>query len=377
MSSGGAWPRRVPLSWRLIVFDRLRLGITIAGIGVAVVLVLFLVALYDGIRSESNGYFERRPVAAWIAQENTTNFIKSSSFVPMAARATFEAVPGVIEATPLLRLITTLDLPEAPVSVIVLGIESASPAALPDLLDGRAAPARGELVLDGALARRHGLAIGDSVTVQGRRFLVVGFSRGTNSVLAQFGFISLADAHELLGVPLLASFFLIRAEPGVDPDTLAARLNGQVPRTRAFTRDGFALGNLRELQQGLIPILVTVASMGGVVALIVLTLLLSGAILEQRATYALLKALGASSGTLARVVVAQSLAAVLGGLGCGVLLYAVCAPLVLELVPVLALGLQPQAVAGVAVAAIVVGLIGALTPLWRVAHIHPAELFRA
>jgi putative ABC transport system permease protein len=219
--------------------------------------------------------------------------------------------------------------------------------------------------------------VGDSVTVQGRRFRIIGLSRGTNSVLTQFAFIALADAHELLGVPQLASFFLVRGEPGVAPDTLVARLNGRVARTRAFTRDAFAAGNLHELQEGLLPILVTVAVIGGTVALIVLTLLLSGAILEQRETYAVLKALGAASGTLTRVVVAQSLVAVFGGVISGLLLYALGAPLVLRLVPVLALALQPRAVIAVSGAAVVMGLLGALVPLWRVGRIDPAELFRA
>lgn len=367
----------IPLARRLIAFDRLRFGLTIAGIGVSVVLVLFLVALYDGVRHESNGYFERRPIDAWVAQDNTTNFIKSSSFVRMAARKALESVPGVAEVTPLVRLITTMDLPEVSVSVIVLGIEAQSSAGVPDVSEGLAVPKRGELVLDGALARRHRLGVGDSVTVQGRRFRIIGISHGTNSVLTQFAFIALADAHELLGVPQLASFFLVRGEPGVAADTLAARLNGRVARTRAFTRDAFATGNLHELQEGLIPILVTVAVIGGTVALIVLTLLLSGAILEQRETYAVLKALGASSGTLTRVVVAQSLVAVLGGVLSGLLLYALGTPLVVRLVPVLALALQPRAVIAVSGAAVVTGLLGALVPLWRVAHIDPAELFRA
>lgn len=377
MTAVAYFSRGVPLARRLIVFDRLRFAITIAGIGVSVVLVLFLVALHDGIRRESNGYFERRPIAAWVVQDNTTNFIKSSSFVPMAARVALDTVPGVVEVSPLLRLITTLDLPTGEVSVIVLGIDPNSPAGVPDVLSGRGAPARGELVLDGSLARRHHLTLGDTAVVQGHAFRIVGISHGTNSVLTQFAFISLADAHELFGVPQLASFFLVRGSDAVSPDTLAARLNGVVARTRAFSRNAFAASNLHELQEGLIPILVTVATIGGTVALIVLTLLLSGAILEQRETYAVLKAIGASSGMLTRVVVAQSLAAVSGGVLCGLLLYAVGAPVVIRLVPVLALALRWQAAVGVSVAAVVVGLVAALVPLWRVARIHPAELFRA
>jgi putative ABC transport system permease protein len=144
-----------------------------------------------------------------------------------------------------------------------------------------------------------------------------------------------------------------------------------------LTRDTFAANNLHELQDGLFPILIAVAVIGGTVALIVLTLLLSGAILEQRETYAVLKAIGASPATLTRVVVGQALAAVLGGVLVGLLLYVAGAPLVLRLVPVLALALQLPAAVAVAGAALVVGIVGALIPLWRVGRIHPAELFRA
>ena len=68
---------------------------------------------------------------------------------------------------------------------------------------------------------------------------------------------------------------------------------------------------------------------------------------------------------------------VLGGVLAGLLLYALGAPLVLRLVPVLALALQLPAAVAVSGAAVVVGLVGALIPLWRVGRIHPAELFRA
>lgn len=369
--------RGVPLGARLIVLDRMRFAITAAGIGCAVALMLFLVALHDGVRIEANGYITSRPVHAWITQDNTTSFIKSSSFLLAAGSAAIASVEGVEEVTPIIRVITTMAFGDERVSVILLGIDAGSPAGRPSLTEGSMLAAAGDLVVDRAFARTRGLALGDSVLMQGRRFRVVGLSEGTNAVMTQFAFVGLDDARALLGIPQLASFFLVRAKAEVSADSLVARLEGRLPGTNVFTRDAFASNNLRESQGGLLPILVTVATLGGIVALAVLSLLLYGAILEQRETFAVLKAIGASDRVLARVVIFQSLAAVASGLAFGLAAYVICAPLIVRIVPVLALSLSWQAALAVAGLVTAIGLVGALLPLRRVATIHPAELFRA
>ena len=379
MSAGGPrWARRgVPLARRLIAFDRMRFGITIAGIGFAVVLMLFLLALYDGVRVESNGYVAGRPADAWVAQDNTTNFIKSSSFLRAAIADTLRTVPGVTEVSPILRLITTVDIGPRRTTAIVLGIDPASSLARPEVVEGTAQLQRGEMILDRALAQRHGARIGDSLRAQGHPFRLVGLSRGTNAVLTQLAFIPIDDARELLGFREVASFLLVRGDSGTARDTLVRRLEGRVAHTSVFAQPVFAENNMQELRGGLLPILATVAVLGGVVALSVLTLLLYGAILERREAYALLKALGAADGYLARLILAQSLAAVAGGVLFGVLAYLGAAPITRQVVPEMVLSLSPWSLTGVAAAALLLGALGALVPLLRVARIYPAELFRA
>lgn len=55
--------RRAPLRRHYITHDPGRFAITIAGVGFTVVLILFLLTLYDDVRVEPNGY-----IAAWRAQ---------------------------------------------------------------------------------------------------------------------------------------------------------------------------------------------------------------------------------------------------------------------------------------------------------------------
>lgn len=369
--------RRVPLARRLIAHDRMRFGITIAGVGCAVLLMLFLLALYEGVSIESNGYIAGRPSQAWVTQDNTTNFIKSSSILRASGAETLRTVAGVAEATPILRLITTVAIGPHRPTVIVLGIDPRSELGRPDIVEGTGQLEPGEMIMDRALARRNDAHIGDVLAIQGHSFRLAGISRGTNAVMTQLAFVPLEDAQELLGFGDAASFILVRAGPGVGATELAARMRGRVAHTNVFTQEEFADNNMRELRGGLLPILATVALLGGVVALSVLTLLLYGTILERREAYALLKAVGAPHGFLARLILAQSLAAVIGGVAFGALAYAACAPLVIRIVPEVVLSLSMSALAGVAVAAVAMGCVGALVPLRRVARIYPAELFRA
>ncbi len=369
--------RRVPLGRRLIAHDRLRFAITITGVGFAVVLMLFLLALYHGVRIESNGYIASRPSHAWVTQDNTTNFIKSSSFLRTAAAESLRADPMVAEVTPLLRLITTIRIGAEVTTAIVLGIDPRSSLPTPEVVAGTAQLHQGEIVMDQALVRSYGAHIGDTLQVQGRPFTLVGLSRGTNAVLTQLAFVPIDDAGTLLGFRGVASFLLVRAAPGMAADTLADHLRGKVQHTNVFTQYEFAENNMRELRGGLLPILASVALLGGVVGLSVLTLLLYGSVLERREEYALLKAIGAPDGFLARLILVQSLGAVIGGVLVGTLIYTVGAPLVLRAVPVMVLTLGAPAFALVSAGAVVVGCIGALVPLRRVARIYPAELFRA
>ena len=138
------------------------------------------------------------------------------------------------------------------------------------------------------------------------------------------------------------SYFLIRAVPGVRAEDLIGRLRARSLHVAVLPQAIFAENNMEELRGGLVPILATVAVLGGIVAVAVLTLLLYGSVLERREDYALLKALGASSGVVARVVLAQAMTAVCGGLIVGTLVYAIAAALAARLV---ARGAAPLAVA--------------------------------
>jgi putative ABC transport system permease protein len=368
---------KVPLASRLVVYERTRFGITALGIGFAVLLMLFLLGIYAGVRTECNGWVAGRAVDAWVAQDNTTNFVRSASYMRSSRVATLRDVPGVTEVSQLMRLITSLDVRGTPTTAFVIGIEPGSTAGRPTVTSGSDDPKPGGIIVDRALARRLGLALGDSLSIQGRPFRVQGLSVGTNAIITQFTFITLADARQLFGIPDVTNFALVRAAPGADRAVLLRAIRERVTGTNVFTQAAFAANNLAELRTGLLPILATIAFFGAVVGMAVLTLLLYSSILERREDYALLKAIGAPSRFLASLVMRQSLFAVASGLVTGLAAYLALTPLAVRLVPALVLSLSPLTLAAVALTALLMGIVGALWPLARVNRIYPAEVFRA
>jgi putative ABC transport system permease protein len=371
------WPSAVPLGFRLIARDRLRFAITVAGVGFAGVLMLFLAAIYDGVRIESNGYVEDRPVDVWVMQNNARNLIRSSSFLRTATGPTIAGVAGVAEASSVLRFITTTTVRGREATLFLMGVEPRSRLSRPTLVGGAGLAGRGQIVLDRGFARRYAVRVGDSLAVQGRPFRVVGLSSGTNAVIAQFGFVALPDAQELIGLRNITSYYLVAAEPGTSPDTLAGRLRATLPRLIVLTAPVFARNNLEELENTLLPVLGIIAVFGAVVGASVLTLLLYGAVLERREDYALLKAIGSGRGVLQRLLLRQAAIAVLVGFASALVAYVVCARVVLYVVPQLALVLTWRTVAAPLVGSLVMGALGVLLPARSLDRVYPAEVFRA
>lgn len=369
--------RSVPLGTRMLTRDPGRFFVTVAGVGVSVALMLFLVGVYGGVRTESNGYVAGRHVTAWVAQRNATNLVRSSSFVRAGRASELEAADGVASVTPILRLITTLRFAGRTYTAFVCGIDPAAAATVPDIAEGRGTLGAREMIVDRALARRAGLSVGDTLVVQGRPFRVSGISTGTNVIISQFTFTRLEDAQELLGFPGVVSFLLVQADRSVSAESVKATLRAAAPDLNVFTADEFTKNNLDELRGGLLPILATVALLGALVGAAVVTLLLYGSILERREDFALVKAIGAGRGFLRLLVLRQSLVVVFCGYFLGLFLYGALQPPVASLVPVLAMSLSIEWALLIAGVTLAMGASGSLLSMRKLERVYPGEVFRA
>lgn len=367
---------RVPLARRMLARDRARLALTVAGVAVTVALVLFLLTVYQGAREEANAYVASRPVDVWVSHRSATSLVRSASFLPEDLGRGLETLPGVERATPLLRGLVAATAGGEPVTLFLLGVDPAAPATRPEAAAGRDAPRAGELVVDRAFAARYGLGVGDTVRFGDEGFRVAGLSRGTNALVVHVAFATLGDAQRLLGLDGVVSHFLVEADPGIPASVVADTLTRRFEELSSVPADRFVLANLREIEQGILPLLGAVATFGALAGAAFLALLLYGGVAERQVDYAVLKAIGASERQVSALVLRQAGLAVLSGLVAGAFLFLLATPVFHRLVPEITFGLAPWIVATTAGTAVVLGLAAAWLPIRRLRRVWPAEAFR-
>jgi putative ABC transport system permease protein len=366
----------VPLVRRLLRHDRVRFALTAGGVGLTVALMLLLFSLYEGVRREANGYVATRAADAWVCHRNSTNLVRSSSYMVANVADELRRTPGVARVSPVLRVIASTRIGGRSATFFILGIDPAEPATAPRTVAGSALPGPGELVLDRAFAAKHGLRPGDTLRVQDRTFRVAGLSTGTNAVITQFGFATLADAQQLLGFQGIVSFWLVEGAPGTDPARLVEALRAAHPRLNVFSAGDFARNNLEELRTGLLPLVASVAVFGTLVGAALLTLLLYGSVRERRTDYALLEAIGAGHGFVEAIVLRQAAAAAVAGLLAGALVAAAAGPLIRLFAPEVVFAVRPWIALTVTGLTGALGLLAAWLPVRGLRRIYPAEAFR-
>jgi len=368
----------VPIVRRMVWKERARFWITSCGIACLIMLMFFLGEVYEGVKTGSVGYILQSHADLWICQKNSTNLLRSSSFLPVAAGSAIKKISGVQEVSGILRVLCTTRIGGGPVTLFIFGFDANSSLGSPrSLNEGTAAIGPGEIIVDQAFAAKHGLHAGDSLDIQERRFRIAGTSKGTNAVVAQFAFTTIGSAQALLGLGGVASFLLVKGGNHTDARTLLDSVKAACPSFSVFSREEFVENTLTEMKTGVLPILWTVAVMGCVVGVVVMMLMLYGSVFEKREDYALLKALGASHRFLAFLVIRKALLCSLLGFIIGFLLNRALDPLLTRLVPELCLEFRWSLAGFVLTASLAIGIVGSWLSILKVIRFSPAEVFRA
>ncbi|MBI5836395.1 MAG: ABC transporter permease [Candidatus Eisenbacteria bacterium] len=363
------------LGLRYAVRERTRSAITAAGVACAVVLTVFLAGVYCGAVRGSLGYIERADADLWVARPGTWNLMRPGGLLPVSARARLEAQPDVLSAEPVLTGLLPALVDGSPHTLLLVGLSGDARSGRPRRIEsGRAVPGPGEIVIDRAFALRAARRVGDTLEVAGRQFRVAGTSRETNLLVTQYAFVRAADLDSLTGLRGMATFFLVRTAPGRAGEV--ARWLGHSREIVVFTRGEFLENNRREISSGFLPVLWAVALLGLAVGGMVVALMSYAAVLEKRADYALLAALGGSDARRLGVLLQQSLGASLAGAAVGLVLLVALEHLLPLLVPEIELQVGIP-LAGAAVAgAVAMAVLGAWIPARLAVNVPPMEALR-
>ena len=365
---------RVPLARRSLFADRRRAALATVGVAAALSLVLLFDGLFAGALHQATAYQRGWQADLVVSQQGVRTMHMSASALPPATVASARAVPGVLWAEPIRYTSAVVHAGPAEQFAYVIGYDTATGRGGPRHLVAGRPPTAGQAVIDRLGARRLHVVVGRTITVLGRPWVVSGLSAGGTSIVNTTVFVT-NDAFAGLRGPAV-SYILVGTQPGAGVVAVGDRLAAAMPTATVQTRAGFVHeeGNItRDMSADILRI---VTLIGLLIALAVIALTLFTLTLARLRDYGVLKALGAPNRRLAAVVATQAAWSVALALAVALLLAIALAAIVSHLAPTLSIIIAPASVARTGAGALIVGALGSIIPLRRVARVDPASVFR-
>lgn len=365
----------VPLARRNLLTEKGRFAMSVAGVAFAVLLVLVVASLYRGW-SESSAFFEDLPGDVWVAQQGTSDPLRSSSMLPVAGLDAVRRLDGVATVMPVYtrRIAVPADGGELSVQFMSFVAPAGLPIARAE--HERFLPEPGTVVIDRVFAEDAGLDEGSMLDVLGRPLRIAHVEPGGNPLFT-LAFVSGSDAPRLLGVDGYVSFFLLVLEPDTSVDGLAAAVATALPGAEARTSAEYADIMSATVDEGFLPVVGALVAIGLAIGGAVVALTTYTATIEKARDFAVMKALGASGWFVYRVVIRQSAIVGVAGSLLGVVAAALVATFIRRAVPEFVTDLQLVDTVAVLLLTVVISLVAAYVPVRRIERIDPAMVFRA
>ncbi len=316
------------LAWHNITHDRMRFAVTVLGITCAVFLMIFQGSILLGFLRASSKIIDSTGADLWIAGRGVQCF---EFAVPIERRFADLArgVPGVNDTS---RIVTSLvqfrkvDGSQQQVALIGADLTSGARLPIPQLAVNSPAAAPEALIVDTSNAQMleipHSLPL--DVEINDQRARVVGRTSGFSSFLGSpYVFTSYTNASRYLRLRSdQTMFILVNVLPGFALSKVKRELQARLPGVEVFTRDEFARKAqvYWTSQTGAGGAILAAAVLGFFVGLAIVSQAIYSTTMEHIEEFATLKAMGATTGYIIRVIVSQAMLAGLAGYVVGLLI---------------------------------------------------------
>jgi putative ABC transport system permease protein len=223
-----------------------------------------------------------------------------------------------------------------------------------------------EVVADTAWMREQKLKVGDTLPLYERNFTIVGTYEPSAGARIK---IPLSTMQKQLGADDKASAFLVKLKPGVTPEAEGEVLHDKFPDYQIIlTKD------IEELYMQGVPalnvFLNVVIGVSGIVSALIILLTMYTTVTERTRQIGVLKSLGMSNTKIAWTIVQEALLICAGGVVFGVIGTFVLKYLLQN---TLTVQIEPWVVLSIIGVGLISGVIGALYPGLRAARLDPVE----
>jgi putative ABC transport system permease protein len=370
------------LARKLLLHDRLRFAVAIAGVSVSVMLVLVQVGLYFGFMDTASSIIDASSADLWVGKAGNESFEFAS---PFDERTFYKvaSVPGVERAERVLMNFGQFKLADGgDLGVQIVGVENGASLLAPWHVvagDAHRLPEAGAIVVDRSEFPKLKIdRVGVATEINGVRAEVVALTSGIRSfTTSPIVFTDLRSARAYM--PGLGSdavtYVLVKVKPGV-PALWVKHQIDQLPHLAAYTTHEMSqrTRSYWSSRTGVGAGFFTTAILGVIVGFVVVGQILYSGTLQYIREYGTLKAMGAKNSMVVRVILAQAMISaafgfVLGGaLAIGMRLLMAKANLTVALFP----GLFGATL----VVTIAMCSFAALLSIVKVLRLDPASVFK-
>lgn len=302
------------LALKNLLYDKVRLGVTLVGIVFSVVLSSVQLGLFFGFTHATSDLIDHSQADLWVMSQGVTHLETGVPFLEQKAYQA-KAIPGVASVEKHFTGFAQWKKPNgAQEGILLVGFNLDSSMGAPwnltqgSLEDLRAPDA---VIVDELYREKLGVThLNQTVEVVGRRARVVGFTRGIRTFTtspAVFTSFKNAQSYARLREDQ-TMYLLIRVTAGADVAAVKRALANSVGEVDVYTRAEFSRKQAFYWMFGTgagITVLIA-AALGLLVGVVVVAQTIYAATMDHIREYGTLKAMGASNSYIYRVIIRQA-----------------------------------------------------------------------
>ena len=348
-----------------------RTVVSVLGIAVGVLLIVFTVGLSNGTMRERGQRESNVGAEIFFRAAGSLGLTGNESFrVPIGLKDEIRRIEGISTVVSLGQTTVTAKDTNAG-SRLIDGVEYNEYASVvgTDVRAGRPLGASGdEAIVDSGFQRQKKLNVGDKTNLFERDFTIVGIYEPAAGARVK---IPLATMQDQLGGEDKVTAFLVKINPGLDPKTVAERLSQRFPDNQILLTS-----ELEELYMQGFPamnvFLNVFIGVAAVISALVILLTMYTTVTERTRQIGIMKSLGMSNGKIAWTIAQEAILISFLGIVSGVILTFVVRALLTQ-VTTLEVEMSPLVLLITLVVGLIGGAIGSIYPAMRAARLDAVE----
>ncbi len=358
--------------------EKIRFMISILGVAFSAMLILIMLALYQGWNKKVGEYIENVDTDFWVVKKGSTDMFHSISLLPNSLKPEIESIPGVELIYPFVGYRTIVNFNGQELLTFIVGYNATEKIGGPKkILEGSGIPKESEIIIDQVFSKSKKINLGDKLKIADKDFTVSGISEGSNMAFFQFSFIDFDEAKSFFQGQDISNYFLVKVKPGYNKEEVNKKIEDVSSEIVVLTKSEFSEKSRKFLKDAFVPILFVLVIIAFITGVVVIGLTIYTATIEKSKEYGMLKAIGASNGDLYRIIFQQSLLSGIIGFVIGVIFSQIASWIIGQYVPEFVTMFNIADIIYVFLASILMSILAAYVPVRRIAKIDPALVFKS